>query len=150
MATFGYAEDLNRQVQSPWEINGKIKTITIKKRIWRGQIIVQGFQIQTQDGHARACGMSYNDVSDTETFNVPNERNICQIKICASHYIHSLSLVLDNGEVLGKVGENSDLLETIIPSKELSESLCGISGISVRSEKCSAIAKVKFNFEKCK
>ena len=193
---FGHAEDLAKQIKVPWEIIGTPNSITIKTREWRGHTIVQGFQVHTQEGAARGCGMNYNDIHNTVTFDIPEDRRICQVRVAAASYIHSLGFVLDNGEILGPVGgekAGKPIKTVVIPpsptydeilwpvgdvgvggeraskpiegmvisptpliqqqqqqqqqhSKISTARLCGISGISVHSEKAPVVAQVVFSF----
>lgn len=145
---FGKAEDLARQIQQKWTMEGTIRKIAIKTRQWRGKTIIQGFQVWVRDGGARAFGMNYNDLFDTVTFTIPDERQISKICIESDVYIHSLGFKLDNDDVLGPVGTRNEAKEKTIPadSNDLQSVLCGMSGITVRSEKAPVISNVMFNF----
>lgn len=145
---YGHAEDLVRQIQMPWEVKGIIQRITVKERKWRNQTIIQGFQVHMRDGVSRACGMNYNDPFNTVTLIVPNDRFISQVRIASASYIHSLSLVLDNGEILGPVGEIGKANVTTIPDENhpVKTMLTGVSGVSAQSEKLPVIAQVYFSF----
>ena len=160
---FGQAEDLTRQIKFPWEIKGIVNSITIKTREWRGKTIVQGFQIHTQEGSSKACGMNYNDIRDTVTFDIPDDRHICQVRLAAASYIQNLAFVLDDGMILGPVGGSCSgtkgtgkqvefvtipptLSEQLNDKKHSTSILCGISGLTVHSEKGPVVARVVFAF----
>ncbi|MPC11180.1 hypothetical protein E2C01_003839 [Portunus trituberculatus] len=131
---FGRAEDLVRQIQQRWIMEGTVRKITIKTRQWRGKTIIQGFQVCVRDGGARAFGMNYNDLYSTVTFTIPDGRQISKVCIESDAYIHSLGFILDNGDVLGPVGTTNQTNEKTIPEHcdDLkSVALCGISGITL-------------------
>lgn len=144
---FGRAEDMARQIHQRWEMEGIIRKIIIKNREWRGKTIVQGFQIWVRDGGSRAYGMNYNDPFNTVTFNIPDDRLISRVCIESDVYIHSLGFILDNGEMLGPVGTRNEAKETTVPEGDKKSVLCGISGVTVRSEKANVVTDVKFNFQ---
>ncbi|KAK6975247.1 hypothetical protein BgiMline_021593 [Biomphalaria glabrata] len=145
---FGRGEDMARQVHQRWTMEGIIRKINIKTREWRGRTIVQGFQIWVREGGSRAYGMNYNDPFNTVTFNIPDERLISRVCIESDVYIHCLGFILDNGDMLGPVGTRDEAKEKILPEDGAENSvLCGISGATVRSEKDTVVADVKFNFQ---
>lgn len=138
-----------RQIQQKWTMEGTIRKITIKTRQWRGKTIIQGFQVWVREGGARAFGMNYNDPYDTVTFTIPDDRQISKVCVESDAYIHSLGFLLDNGDLLGPVGTTSPTKQRSIPedcSDLKSVVLCGMSGITVHSEKAPVISNVKFNF----
>ncbi|CAG0904907.1 unnamed protein product, partial [Cyprideis torosa] len=131
---FGMSEDPS-VYKNLWSVDGEIEKIKIKTRDWRNGRIIGGFQVHLKNGFAEAYGMAYNDYRNITTLEVPTGLRISSVLIASDQYIHALGFVLDNGEILGPVGEENRELKDISSrlQKDLGKFyLSGISGGVVR------------------
>lgn len=146
---FGTAED-STSYKPNWSFEGIIRKIIIKTRPWRATTIVQGFQVHLDSGFSHAYGMSYNDIKDVTCLEVPPGLQIDMVQVRSDVYINALAFILNDGQILGPVGEQSaGQLQDIasrLPKGNQVLYLSGISGSTARSYKAPCVCQLKFKF----
>ena len=81
---------LNQSNCESWIVNGNIRKINIKSRLWDERHIIQGFQVFLSSGETHAFGMELDDTVSVETLEVPADQHIKDFIVRCGWYIDAI------------------------------------------------------------
>jgi len=95
---------LNQSNSESWIVQGNIRKINIKSRLWDERHIIQGFQVFLSNGETNAFGMELNDTERIETLEVPADQHIKDFIVRCGWYIDAIAFETNKRETFGPIG----------------------------------------------
>ena len=131
-----------------WKIEGQIRKINVKSRIWDGKHIIQGIQVFLENGETEAFGMDLYDTIQVDSLEVPAGERIKEFIIRSGYYLDAIGFKTDKGKTLGLIGGNGGALRNsgVVVKASDHYYVEGIQGITVVTKGAPCICEIQFKY----